>query len=49
VILVDAKLLLYAYHPKAAQHAASRAWLEAGLSGPDLVRHSDILRGLVRD
>jgi hypothetical protein len=29
VILVDANLLLYAYHPRAAQHEASRAWLEA--------------------
>jgi hypothetical protein len=38
VILVDANLLLYAYHPRAEQHAASRAWLEAALSGPDLVR-----------
>jgi len=38
VILVDANLLLYAYHPKAQQHEASRAWLEAVLSGPDLVR-----------
>jgi toxin-antitoxin system PIN domain toxin len=38
MILVDANLLLYAYHPRAEQHAASRAWLEATLSGPDLVR-----------
>jgi toxin-antitoxin system PIN domain toxin len=38
VILVDANLLLYAYHPRAAQHEPSRAWLEATLSGPDLVR-----------
>jgi toxin-antitoxin system PIN domain toxin len=38
VILVDANLLLYAYHPKAAQHAQSRAWLEGALAGPDLVR-----------
>jgi toxin-antitoxin system PIN domain toxin len=38
VILVDANLLLYAYHPKAEQHEKSRAWLEAALSGPDLVR-----------
>jgi hypothetical protein len=37
VILVDANLLLYAYHPRAEQHEASRAWLEAVLSGPDLV------------
>jgi hypothetical protein len=38
MILVDANLLLYAYHPRAEQHEASRAWLEAVLSGPDLVR-----------
>jgi toxin-antitoxin system PIN domain toxin len=38
MILPDANLLLYAYHPRAAEHAASRAWLEAALSGPDLVR-----------
>jgi len=38
VILVDANLLLYAYHPRAQQHEESRAWLEAVLSGPDLVR-----------
>jgi toxin-antitoxin system PIN domain toxin len=37
-ILVDANLLLYAYHPRAEQHASSRAWLEAILSGPELVR-----------
>ncbi len=38
MMLVDANLLLYAYHPRAEQHEASRAWLEAVLSGPDLVR-----------
>jgi toxin-antitoxin system PIN domain toxin len=38
VILIDANLLLYAYHPRAEQHEKSRAWLEAVLSGPDLVR-----------
>lgn len=36
-MLIDANLLLYAYHPRADQHEASRAWLEAVLSGPDLV------------
>jgi hypothetical protein len=40
MILVDANLLLYAYHPRAEQHEASRAWFEAVLSGPDLVRFS---------
>jgi uncharacterized protein len=38
VILVDANLLLYAYHPRAEQHETSRAWLEAALSGPEFVR-----------
>jgi uncharacterized protein len=38
VILVDANLLLYAYHPRAEQHEKSRIWLESVLSGPDLVR-----------
>jgi toxin-antitoxin system PIN domain toxin len=38
VILVDANLLLYAYHPRAEQHEASRAWLENVLSGTELVR-----------
>jgi uncharacterized protein len=38
VILVDANLLLYAYHPRAEQHDASRIWLEAALSGPELIR-----------
>jgi toxin-antitoxin system PIN domain toxin len=38
VILVDANLLLYAYHPQADQHEKSRAWLEAVLSGRELVR-----------
>jgi toxin-antitoxin system PIN domain toxin len=38
VILIDANLLLYAYHPRAEQHERSPAWLESVLSGPDLVR-----------
>ena len=36
--LVDGNLLLYAYDPNSAQHGASRAWLEATLSGSSLVR-----------
>ena len=36
--LVDANLLLYAYDPNAAQHEASRIWLEKALSGSSLVR-----------
>jgi toxin-antitoxin system PIN domain toxin len=38
VILIDANLLLYAYHPGAAQHQRSRKWLEGVLSGEELVR-----------
>jgi toxin-antitoxin system PIN domain toxin len=38
MILVDANLLLYAYHTRAAQHEASRSWLERTLSQPRLVR-----------
>jgi toxin-antitoxin system PIN domain toxin len=38
MILIDANLLLYAYHPRAEQHEASRRWLEAALAGPGLVR-----------
>jgi uncharacterized protein len=38
VILIDANLLLYAYHPRAEQHEKSRIWLENVLSGSDLVR-----------
>lgn len=38
MILIDANLLLYAYHPQAAQHQTSKAWLETTLRGPELVR-----------
>lgn len=38
MILVDANLLIYAYHPRAEQHERSRAWLERTLSGSQLVR-----------
>ncbi|MDW6023750.1 type II toxin-antitoxin system VapC family toxin [Mesorhizobium sp. BAC0120] len=38
MILIDANLLLYAYNPRAEQHAKSKAWLEMALAGPDLVR-----------
>jgi toxin-antitoxin system PIN domain toxin len=40
LILIDANLLLYAYHPGAAEHQRSREWLEKTLNGPDLVRFS---------
>src|SRR5262245_47807399 len=38
MILVDANLLLYAYDPRAIEHEASRTWLEATMSGGELVR-----------
>lgn len=38
MILVDANLLLHAYNPRSADHEASRRWLEAALSGTELVR-----------
>lgn len=38
MILVDANLLLYAYHERAEQHRAAREWLQAVLSGSELVR-----------
>lgn len=38
MILVDANLLLYAYQPRAPQHAAAKAWLESALNGPQLFR-----------
>lgn len=38
MILVDANLLLYAYHPRSQRHAASRAWFESALSGSIAVR-----------
>jgi uncharacterized protein len=38
MILIDANLLLYAYHPQSNQHEASRAWLENIFSGSELVR-----------
>ena len=38
MILIDANLLLYAYHPRSEYHERSRTWLESVLSGRDLVR-----------
>ena len=38
MVLIDANLLLYAYHPQAEQHDAAREWLEATLSGSRFVR-----------
>jgi len=38
VTLVDANVLLYAYHPRAAQHERCRAWVEAEFSSGAAVR-----------
>jgi len=38
MILPDANLLIYAYHPGAAQHESSRKWLEYVLSRSEAVR-----------
>lgn len=38
MILIDANLLLYAYHPDAEHHERCRVWLEDVLSGTDPVR-----------
>lgn len=38
MILVDANLLIHAYHSRSPHHAQARTWLEKALSGPDLVR-----------
>ena len=38
MILVDADLLLYAYHPGSERHPAARSWLESVLSGVEPVR-----------
>jgi len=37
LILVDANLLLYAYHAGAVQHPAAKRWLESALAGADPV------------
>jgi toxin-antitoxin system PIN domain toxin len=38
VILVDANVLLYAYHPRAAQHERCRVWVEREFAGGTAVR-----------
>jgi len=42
MILVDANILLCAYHVRAPQHEASRAWLESVLSGSRFVRFARV-------
>ena len=36
--LIDANILLHAYNPRSDDHERARLWLEATLSGPELVR-----------
>lgn len=38
MILIDANLLLHAYHTRSPLHDPARKWLEGALSGPGLVR-----------
>ncbi len=38
MILVDANILIHAYHPRSPFHDEARQWLEKVLSGPGLVR-----------
>ena len=38
MILVDANILIHAYHPRSPLHDEARLWLEKVLSGPGLVR-----------
>jgi toxin-antitoxin system PIN domain toxin len=38
VIVVDANLLLYAYHAGAPEHEAARRWWEDSLSAPEPIR-----------
>ena len=33
MILVDANILLYAYHPQASEHGACKRWIEKAFSG----------------
>lgn len=37
MILVDANILLYAYHPQSAFHERCRSWVEAAFSGEEPV------------
>ncbi len=38
MIIVDANLLLYAYHPRSEHHEPSRMWFESALAGPEPLR-----------
>lgn len=40
MILVDANILLYAYHPRSPHHGRAKSWLERVFGGEELVRLS---------
>ena len=37
MLLLDANLLIYAYHAESREHAAARAWVESAFSGAEAV------------
>lgn len=37
MLLIDANLLIYAYHAESAEHAAAKAWMEKAFSGSEPV------------
>lgn len=37
MLLIDANLLIYAYHAESAEHAAAKVWLEDVMSGSETV------------
>lgn len=37
MLLLDANLLIYAYHAESAEHTPAKAWLEAVMSGTEVV------------
>ncbi len=38
MIVLDANVLVYAYHPQSPLHARAKAWVEAAFEGPEPVR-----------
>ncbi|MGH8729945.1 MAG: TA system VapC family ribonuclease toxin [Burkholderiales bacterium] len=38
MILLDANILIYAYHPRSPQHKRARSWLEREFAGKEFVR-----------
>jgi uncharacterized protein len=43
VILIDANLLLYAYHPRSPHHERSRTWIESVFCGLERLSWSSVL------